>query len=366
MKWWPDRAANHPKTLLTNIYTHMALDWIKLEVATPDKPEVFLLAEILHLDPDAALGKLVRLWTWLDQNAASPIVRVSAAHIDRLVNQPGFVKAMVKVGWMQIGRGQLAGHLCILNFEKHLSKNAKTRGGNMNRNRDFRQRQKEKREAEEAAKNAKNQGSNGENRDVSAVTEASPEKWSGENRKEENTLSPAGGEQPLHPSDELSGVEKGSLSLSSQTQKPPQAFPTLEQALALGESQGIPAETVTLWWHARQAIGWKLHGRVPIKCWISDLTGYHLTYVRNHPLAAAVPAPSAAISSGVAVKVADAVNSSRGIPPVELIAEAWVALGGKPGAAPPWMLLRERVTELRQVCPALDAWFQGRAAAPAR
>lgn len=35
----------------------MASNWIKLEVITPDKPEIFRLAEILNIDPDAALGK---------------------------------------------------------------------------------------------------------------------------------------------------------------------------------------------------------------------------------------------------------------------------------------------------------------------
>ncbi|HDV0969774.1 TPA: hypothetical protein RHZ68_000076 [Escherichia coli] len=39
----------------------MASSWIKVEVITPDKPEIFQIAEILGIDPDAVLGKLVRI-----------------------------------------------------------------------------------------------------------------------------------------------------------------------------------------------------------------------------------------------------------------------------------------------------------------
>ena len=45
----------------------MASNWIKVEVITPDKPEIFKLAEILNIDPDAALGKAIRFWVWADQ-----------------------------------------------------------------------------------------------------------------------------------------------------------------------------------------------------------------------------------------------------------------------------------------------------------
>lgn len=45
----------------------MAYEWIKIEVVTPDKPEIYQLAEILAIDPDAVLGKLIRIWAWADQ-----------------------------------------------------------------------------------------------------------------------------------------------------------------------------------------------------------------------------------------------------------------------------------------------------------
>lgn len=63
----------------------MASSWIKVEVITPDKPEIFQIAEILGIDPDAVLGKLVRIWAWADQqtidgNAGS----VTKGVLDRL------------------------------------------------------------------------------------------------------------------------------------------------------------------------------------------------------------------------------------------------------------------------------------------
>lgn len=51
----------------------MASSWIKVEVITPDKPEIFQIAEILNIDPDAVLGKLVRIWAWADQQTIDGI-----------------------------------------------------------------------------------------------------------------------------------------------------------------------------------------------------------------------------------------------------------------------------------------------------
>ena len=38
--------------------------WIELPDTLPDHPKVIDLAELLRLDKDAVVGKLVRLWTW--------------------------------------------------------------------------------------------------------------------------------------------------------------------------------------------------------------------------------------------------------------------------------------------------------------
>lgn len=84
----------------------MAYEWIKIEVITPDKPEIYQLAEILAIDPDAVLGKLVRIWAWADQqtidgNANCNAVSVTKSAIDRIGFMPGFADALIQVGWLR-------------------------------------------------------------------------------------------------------------------------------------------------------------------------------------------------------------------------------------------------------------------------
>ena len=102
----------------------MAGDWIKFEHATPDKPEVAMIAEDLSIDPDAVTGKLIRLWVWADQqtiNGNAPSVPL--AFLDRLVFCPGFCKALQKVGWIQLDEGRVN----FPNFGIHNGSSAKKR-----------------------------------------------------------------------------------------------------------------------------------------------------------------------------------------------------------------------------------------------
>jgi len=80
----------------------MAGDWIKLEIATPDKPEVFQMAEILDIDPDEVTGKLFRIWIWADQQTFDGNARgVTKMLLDRITNKQGFASALEKVGWIE-------------------------------------------------------------------------------------------------------------------------------------------------------------------------------------------------------------------------------------------------------------------------
>ncbi|MEM9369103.1 MAG: hypothetical protein AAGD07_24210 [Planctomycetota bacterium] len=140
----------------------MAGDWIKLEHATPDKPEVIAMASILSVDDhDLVWAKCVRIWIWLDQQTVDGnAVSVTDSFIDRFTRVTGFAKALRKVGWLS-GRD---GHLSVPNFERHNGKSAKTR-----------------------ANTAKRVQKNRQSCNGSSVTNALPEK-----RREEksNTLSP--------------------------------------------------------------------------------------------------------------------------------------------------------------------------------
>ncbi len=102
----------------------MAGDWIKFELATPDKPEVWAIAASLSIDPDAVVGKLMRVWGWFDQqtetgNAPS----VSKMLLDRLVGVTGFCKAVIDAGWM-LDDGST---LTLPHFDRHNGKTAKNR-----------------------------------------------------------------------------------------------------------------------------------------------------------------------------------------------------------------------------------------------
>lgn len=102
----------------------MAFAWIKIEDSTPDKPEVWKMAERLAIDADAVLGKLVRIWIWADQqtldgNAAS----VTRALLDRCAGVTGFADAMIAVGWLKATEDGVS----FLHFERHNGETAKKR-----------------------------------------------------------------------------------------------------------------------------------------------------------------------------------------------------------------------------------------------
>lgn len=100
------------------------MSWIKLEKSTVDKPEVHQIATGLNLDPDLVMGKLVRLWVWVD--GVSSDGRVSGASVellDRIAFQSGFGEMLVRCGWLE----EVADGLFFPNFDRHMSKSAKRR-----------------------------------------------------------------------------------------------------------------------------------------------------------------------------------------------------------------------------------------------
>lgn len=98
--------------------------WIKFDTATPDKPEVWEIASILGIDPDAVVGKLLRVWGWFDEhteegNAPS----VTKKLLDRLVGVSGFADAMHDAGWL-LDDGET---ISLPNFDRHNGQTAKNR-----------------------------------------------------------------------------------------------------------------------------------------------------------------------------------------------------------------------------------------------
>lgn len=104
----------------------MAGEWIKLEATTLDKPEVLRIARTLKIDRDAALGKLVRLWSWFDANSVDGVVDgVVDDDVDRMCFCPGFAAACVSVGWLVIDES--AERIALPNFDRHNGETAKQR-----------------------------------------------------------------------------------------------------------------------------------------------------------------------------------------------------------------------------------------------
>jgi hypothetical protein len=102
----------------------MAGDWIKVEKSTARKPEVCGIAGELGISLDEAFGICFRFWCWVDDNFTTNAASVSETSIDALVGRSGFAAAMKKVGWLESDQSGIK----IPNFERHLSKGAKTRG----------------------------------------------------------------------------------------------------------------------------------------------------------------------------------------------------------------------------------------------
>lgn len=102
----------------------MAGDWIKFEISTPDKPEVWMMANSLGIDPDAVVGKLLRVWGWFDQQTEDGNApTVSKMLLDRLVGVSGFCQCVIDAGWM-MDDGSI---LTLPNFDRHNGKTAKNR-----------------------------------------------------------------------------------------------------------------------------------------------------------------------------------------------------------------------------------------------
>ena len=117
----------------------MAGDWMKVELVTPDKPEVFQMAQILGIDPDAVVGKLIRVWGWFNsQTENGESSAHMALHLNRMVSNEDFCEAMIEIGWLE-SDGEV---IRIPKFDRHNSQGAKTRALKNRRTAEYRSREK--------------------------------------------------------------------------------------------------------------------------------------------------------------------------------------------------------------------------------
>jgi hypothetical protein len=104
----------------------MAGEWIKLEAATLEKPEVMRMARLLQLPREHVIGLLIRFWVWLDKNCVDGVVDgVESLDVDDLMTCPGLSACLKDVGWVQIN--DQARVLTVINFMRHNGETAKKR-----------------------------------------------------------------------------------------------------------------------------------------------------------------------------------------------------------------------------------------------
>jgi len=100
------------------------MPWLKIDHATPEKPEVIAIAARLDMSPDEVFGVLFRMWRWFDVHTQTGNARsVTGALLNRLLGVSGFAEAVIEVGWLL----QTEAGLQIPNFERHNGQTSKAR-----------------------------------------------------------------------------------------------------------------------------------------------------------------------------------------------------------------------------------------------
>jgi hypothetical protein len=114
----------------------MAGDWLKIDKETPEKPEIFIIAEILGIDPEAVFTKCFKVWRWADSHTPNgQLPAATLKTIDRVAGVDGFGAAMQKTGWLKVDKSGAA----VPNFDRHMGKGAKRRMADSERQRNHRE-----------------------------------------------------------------------------------------------------------------------------------------------------------------------------------------------------------------------------------
>ena len=105
----------------------MAGDWIKVEMNTPDKPELRHIARVCGVSLGEAFIAWFRLWSYFDRETASgDVANLTAADCDDVARLPGIGNALSVNG----GCGWIVFHATgasIVNWDRHNGKSAKKR-----------------------------------------------------------------------------------------------------------------------------------------------------------------------------------------------------------------------------------------------
>lgn len=267
----------------------MAGDWIKVESATPDKPELSIMADSLGIDQDAVFGKLFRVWAWADQNIDidgngegnddSVTVRVTKTLIDRIALCPGFAAAMQAVGWLLDDGGEMT----LPNFRRHNGKSAKNRSVTAKRVAKFKNKGNDK-------GNDKGNGASVTKNNKDALPRE--EKSIKEKDKKETPAVPADeslGDKAQKPKATAVAIDTWLDALKAEGQD---AIPAGDPIFDYAEKAGIPFDFLSLSWYrfcevmrdgGKRKKDWRAHYRNAVKgnwyklWWFSPDDGCRLT-----------------------------------------------------------------------------------------
>jgi len=109
----------------------VAGDWIKMRVDLSDNNKVWLLSANLNIDTFSVVGRLHRLWSWADKNTKDGTLRATEAMVDRVVDFPGFAKALVDIQWLVVDGESIT----FPEFDRHNGQSAKKRAQEAERKR---------------------------------------------------------------------------------------------------------------------------------------------------------------------------------------------------------------------------------------
>ena len=103
----------------------MAGDWLKVEKATCDKPEIRCIARMCHVSLGDAFLAWFRLWSWLDgETETGHIGMLTPEDCDDIGRLPGIGRAVAEAGWLEFLPD---GSAIVRNWDRHNSESAKKR-----------------------------------------------------------------------------------------------------------------------------------------------------------------------------------------------------------------------------------------------
>lgn len=111
----------------------MAGEWIPIDIAAPDKPEMQELIDLTGEPVEVVFFRMFRLWSWASLNSDDGTVRTTPARLGRTCGggDERFWLAVETVGWLSFD--SVAGTASIPGWGKRFSQSAKSRALHLDR-----------------------------------------------------------------------------------------------------------------------------------------------------------------------------------------------------------------------------------------